>query len=248
MGQGNWLRHRLSKGREIHCAPADSGVRAAQGLSPSSSLAELIWLVRGFLAKPRGNIRAVSRLFLGRAAQLRGVAPHSAGQRLRHGRFRQVVPYPGQRSGCGRAVDNWPLGWGFDHYWGFLSGAAGQYDPIITQDNAVIGVPEGVDGKTYYFPDDLTDKAVQWLHAVRAQDAQKPWMMYYSTGCSHAPHHVAKEWADMYKASSTMAGTPTGQRPGTAEETRDRPAGHRTDRSPAAVPGVGQLVRRAKKL
>ena len=51
----------------------------------------------------------------------------------------------------------------------------------------------------YYFPDDLTDKAVEWLHAVRAQDRQKPWMMYYSTGCAHAPHHVAKEWADRYK-------------------------------------------------
>ncbi|HXW82125.1 MAG TPA: sulfatase-like hydrolase/transferase, partial [Acidimicrobiales bacterium] len=50
----------------------------------------------------------------------------------------------------------------------------------------------------YYFPDDLTDKAVEWLHAVRAQDAQKPWMMYYSTGCAHAPHHVAKPWADKY--------------------------------------------------
>ncbi len=54
-------------------------------------------------------------------------------------------------------------------------------------------------GLLYYFPDDLTDKAVQWLHGVRAQDHQKPWMMYYSTGCSHAPHHVAKEWADKYQ-------------------------------------------------
>ena len=24
-------------------------------------------------------------------------------------------------------------------------------------------------------------------------------MLYYSTGCSHAPHHVAKAWADKYK-------------------------------------------------
>src|SRR6185312_7919350 len=55
VGQGNWLRHRLSKGREIRCAPADSGVRAAQGSSPSSSLAELIWLVQRLLAKPRGQ-------------------------------------------------------------------------------------------------------------------------------------------------------------------------------------------------
>ncbi len=57
--------------------------------------------------------------------------------------------------------DNWPLSWGFDHYWGFLNGAAGQYDPIITQDNSVLGVPDGKDGELYYFPDDLTDKAVE---------------------------------------------------------------------------------------
>ena len=60
-------------------------------------------------------------------------------------------------------------------------------------------MPEGKDGKLYYLPDDITDKAVEWLHAVRAQDPETPWFLYYSTGCSHAPHHVAKEWADRYK-------------------------------------------------
>ncbi|MGZ6622465.1 MAG: sulfatase-like hydrolase/transferase [Solirubrobacteraceae bacterium] len=105
---------------------------------------------------------------------------------------------PDNVQGAAGPFDNWPQGWGFDHWWGFLSGAAGQYDPIITQDNSVLGVPEGKDGGLYYFPDDLTDKAIEWLHAVRAQDADKPWMMYYSTGCAHAPHHVAKEWADRY--------------------------------------------------
>ena len=99
------------------------------------------------------------------------------------------------------------MSWGFDHYWGFLSGAAGQYDPIITQDNTTLGVPEGKDGEPYYFPDDLTDKAVEWLHAVRAQDTQKPWFMYYSTGCSHAPHHVARSGPTSTRASSTRAGT-----------------------------------------
>ena len=43
------------------------------------------------------------------------------------------------------------------------------------------------------------DKAVEWIHAVRAQDAEKPWFVYYSTGATHAPHHVASEWADRYK-------------------------------------------------
>ncbi|HEX5949563.1 MAG TPA: sulfatase-like hydrolase/transferase [Actinomycetota bacterium] len=106
---------------------------------------------------------------------------------------------PGHEMGAAGSFDHWPTGWGFDHWWGFLTGAAGQYDPIITQDNSTLGVPEGEDGKLYYFPDDITDKAVEWLHAVRAQDAEKPWFMYYSTGCAHAPHHVAKEWADRYQ-------------------------------------------------
>ncbi len=106
---------------------------------------------------------------------------------------------PDNVQGAAGPFDHWPKSWGFDHWWGFLSGAAGQYDPIITQDDWTLGVPEGKDGKPYYFPDDITDKAIEWLHAVRAQDAHKPWMMFYSTGCAHAPHHVATEWADKYK-------------------------------------------------
>ncbi len=51
----------------------------------------------------------------------------------------------------------------------------------------------------YYFPDAMADRTIEWLHGVRAQDARKPFFVYYSTGCSHAPHHVAKEWADKYK-------------------------------------------------
>ena len=106
---------------------------------------------------------------------------------------------PDREQGPAGPFGHWPQGWGFDHFWGFLSGAAGQWDPMISQDSTTIGVPEGTDGKPYYFPDDLTDKSVEWLHSVRAQDAQKPWFLYYSTGCAHAPHHVAKEWADKYK-------------------------------------------------
>ena len=106
---------------------------------------------------------------------------------------------PNNIQGAAGPFDLWPKSWGFDHWWGFLSGAAGQYDPIITQDDWVLGVPEGTDDKGYYFPDDITDKSIEWLHRVRAQDADKPWFLFYSTGCAHAPHHVGPEWADRYK-------------------------------------------------
>jgi len=108
---------------------------------------------------------------------------------------------PNNLQGAAGPFDHWPKSWGFDHWWGFLSGAAGQYDPIITQDDWVLGVPERTDGKPYYFPDDITDKSIEWLHRVRAQDPVKPWFLFYSTGCAHAPHHVPKEWADKYKGT-----------------------------------------------
>ena len=40
---------------------------------------------------------------------------------------------------------------------------------------------------------------MRWLHEVRAQDQEKPWFVYYSTGCSHAPHQVAVEWSEKYR-------------------------------------------------
>ena len=135
-----------------------------------------------------------------RASQgLRAVRARAAGQRLLTGGFGKWHLTPDHVQGMAGPYDRWPNAWGFDHFWGFLTGESGQYDPVITQDNTIIGVPEGEEGAEYYVPDDLTDKCVGWLHAVRAQDPSKPWFAYYSTGCSHAPHQVGPEWSDKYK-------------------------------------------------
>ena len=45
----------------------------------------------------------------------------------------------------------------------------------------------------------MADKTIEWIHGIRAQDPNKPWFAYFSTGCAHAPHHVPREWADKYK-------------------------------------------------
>ncbi len=106
---------------------------------------------------------------------------------------------PDHVQGAAGPFDRWPNAWGFDRFWGLIGGEAGQYDPVITQDNTVLGVPDGKDGEQYYLPDDITDQAAKWLHEVRAQDQTKPWFLYYSTGCAHAPHQVAVEWSKKYR-------------------------------------------------
>jgi arylsulfatase A-like enzyme len=106
---------------------------------------------------------------------------------------------PDNQQGSGGPFNRWPSGLGFGYFWGFLGGEAGQFDPLITENQKAIGVPEGDGDKPYYFPDDLSDKTIEWLHQVRAEKPGTPWFAYYATGCSHAPHHVPSEWSDKYK-------------------------------------------------
>lgn len=105
---------------------------------------------------------------------------------------------PDHQQGPAGPFDRWPSGWGFDYFWGFLGGEAGQYDPVVAENNTIIGVPAGKDGREYYLPDDMADRTIAWLHGVQSQDPDRPWFVYFSTGCAHAPHHVPPEWADRY--------------------------------------------------
>ena len=108
---------------------------------------------------------------------------------------------PDGQQGPAGPLDRWPNGWGFDYFYGFLGGGASQWDPCLAENQKIIGTPEGFydEDDPFYFPDAMADRTIEWLHGVRAQDAHKPFFVYFSTGCSHAPHHVAREWADKYK-------------------------------------------------
>ena len=108
---------------------------------------------------------------------------------------------PDGQQGPSGPFDRWPVGWGFEYFYGFLGGGASQWDPCLAENQKIIGTPaEFYDEENpYYLPDAMADKTIEWLHAIRAQDAKKPFFAYFSTGCSHAPHHVSEAWAAKYK-------------------------------------------------
>jgi arylsulfatase len=103
---------------------------------------------------------------------------------------------PDNQQGPAGPFDRWPNGLGFDYFWGFLGGETGQYDPVLTENNTVIGVPKD---KDYYLPTDMADRAIRWIRDQKAQAPDRPFFAYYAPGASHAPHHVPKAWADKYK-------------------------------------------------
>ncbi len=94
--------------------------------------------------------------------------------------------------------DRWPLGRGFERYYGFLGGDTHQYYPELTYDNHAVE-PEKTPEEGYHLTEDLVDKAISFIADTKQVAPNKPFFMYFATGAMHAPHHVPKEWADKYK-------------------------------------------------
>jgi arylsulfatase len=103
---------------------------------------------------------------------------------------------PDAQQGPAGPFDRWPNALGFDYFWGFLGGETSQFDPLLAENNKIIGVPKA---KNFYFNDAMAEHAITWIRDQKAQAPDKPFFLYFSTGASHAPHQVPKEWSDKYK-------------------------------------------------
>jgi arylsulfatase len=91
----------------------------------------------------------------------------------------------------------WPLGRGFERFYGFLGGETNQWYPDLVYDNHFVEQPASPE-EGYHLSADLTDKGIEFIRDSKAVAPEKPWFMYFCPGCAHAPHHVFKEWSDKY--------------------------------------------------
>jgi arylsulfatase A-like enzyme len=93
--------------------------------------------------------------------------------------------------------DLWPVGLGFEYFYGFLGGDTDQWHPALYENTIPV---EPYFGKPDYILDhDLADKAIAWLQMQHALAPNKPWFLYYATGTAHAPHHAPKDWIAKYR-------------------------------------------------
>ncbi len=96
--------------------------------------------------------------------------------------------------------DRWPLGLGFERYYGFLGAETNHWSPELVRDNTPIEIPaRTTQSDTYHLTDDLADQAVEMLRAQHHVAPDKPFFLWFATGAAHAPHHVAREWSDAYR-------------------------------------------------
>ena len=105
---------------------------------------------------------------------------------------------PGEETGMAAWKKRWPLGRGFERFYGFLGGESSGWYPDLIHDNHPTDPPATAE-EGYHIGKDLSDRAIQFIQDAKAVEPEKPFFLYFSLDAAHAPHHVFQEWADKYK-------------------------------------------------
>ena len=96
---------------------------------------------------------------------------------------------PLTESGATGPFDGWPLGRGFDRFYGFMDAETDQYAPELVRDNSGIEPPGSfVDG--YHLTADLVDQSIRFLAGHAAERPDEPWLLWLALGAVHAPHQA----------------------------------------------------------
>jgi len=93
--------------------------------------------------------------------------------------------------------DQWPVGMGFDYFYGFMGGETDQWTPYLFQNNKQISPWVGKPG--YNLTTDMADEAIGYMKELNAAAPDKPFFLYYVPGGSHSPHQPKAEWVEKFK-------------------------------------------------
>jgi len=105
---------------------------------------------------------------------------------------------PAGEMAMGGPKDKWPLGRGFERFYGFLGGETDQFHPDLVYDNHQIDPPRRPD-EGYHLTEDLVDHATLFIKDLRAVAPEKPFFLWFAPGACHAPHHAPSAFIDRYR-------------------------------------------------
>ena len=104
---------------------------------------------------------------------------------------------PLTETGATGPFDGWPLGRGFDRFYGFLDAETDQYAPELVMDNTSID-PPGTFADGYHLTADLVDQSIAFLAGHIAERPEVPWLCWLALGATHAPHQAPHDLIKSY--------------------------------------------------
>ncbi len=105
---------------------------------------------------------------------------------------------PQDHQGPSGPYEHWPLGRGFNRFYGFLGGAANHYYPELVHDNHHIEPPRSPEDG-YHLTEDLIEKSRGFVADHIAHRGSSPFLLYLPLGAPHAPHHAPRDYMQRVK-------------------------------------------------
>ena len=88
--------------------------------------------------------------------------------------------------------DQWPVGMGFEYFYGFVGGDANQWQPNLFRNTTQIYPFEGKPG--WNLTTAMADDAIGYLNRMNQIQPDKPFFVKFAPGGTHAPHHPTADW------------------------------------------------------
>ncbi|MGZ8766045.1 MAG: arylsulfatase [Acidimicrobiia bacterium] len=105
---------------------------------------------------------------------------------------------PEEETNLGAPRSRWPLGRGFERFYGFHGGETHQFAPWLVHDNHFVDQPRSI-AEGYHLTEDLVDHAITYVHDLRAVEPDKRFFLYFATGACHSPHQAPAQWMERYR-------------------------------------------------
>ena len=98
--------------------------------------------------------------------------------------------------------DQWPIGMGFQYFYGFMGGETDQWTPYLFQNTTQVFPWKDKPG--YNLTTDMADEAIAHMNRLDATSPDQPFFIYYVPGGTHSPHQPKKEWIEKFKGKFDM--------------------------------------------
>jgi arylsulfatase A-like enzyme len=98
--------------------------------------------------------------------------------------------------------DQWPVGMGFEYFYGFVGGDTSQWQPNLFRNTTAIYPYQG--NPKFNLISAMADDAIGWMNQLNQIAPAKPFFVYYVPGATHAPHNPTPEWIEKYKGKFDM--------------------------------------------
>jgi arylsulfatase len=96
--------------------------------------------------------------------------------------------------------DQWPLGRGFERYYGFLDALTDHFYPDLVYDNHRVDPPKSPE-EGYHLTTDLIDHAVGFVRDQVSASGEKPFFLYVALGTAHCPHQAPAAFLQKYRGA-----------------------------------------------